>query len=588
MSARLQRWRRFLPIVALFLLALGLRGAALQHGSPRNYIPDTHAVRAALGMARDVDFTPEVGKYSSYPYLMPYLLLPVYGAQYALGRARGEWAGGEEYGGVLADHPERASLPARGLVAVFGAATVAAMFAAARAAGLGRGAWVSAFLVATGLLHVQMSLHERPWVIVVFFGTLCLWAALSYAREPRRRTLVLSGAAAGLAFATHQAGAFFVFLTALAWLFAARDRESWRGPALRDRIVDATLSAVACLVVALALGHSYYLRHGDVDVSGIAGGARSAEHFTIGGQALAFGLSWKSFLHLGRALVGYDPVLVCLGVLGMWAARREVHLRAAFAFTLGYAVFFLFNPNDHVRYLVPLTVLLALPAGWVGERVLQRRVGAIALVTLCALPTLQAGRLVWLMRREDTRAAAERRLDELVADPTARVYVAIDHYGPEVDLSRRALEELAGAEFRELRTRELRRLEQLRAGLLPGGRAGIDALKIDDWMGFDDAKGVYALSSHAAELADSPVELFHTLGVTHFLMVNRRPARADAPHLSGAAQDWIPVWIEDPSRPGGGEAPEAFLPTEMDFPLSALWRVDRPGPWLCLYALPAR
>ena len=28
---------------------------------------------------------------------------------------------------------------------------------------------------------------------------------------------------------------------------------------------------------------------------------------------------------------------------------------------------------------------------------------------------------------------------------------------------------------------------------------------------------------------------------------------------------------------------EAFLPTEMDFPFTALWEVERPGPYLRLY-----
>jgi hypothetical protein len=46
------------------------------------------------------------------------------------------------------------------------------------------------------------------------------------------------------------------------------------------------------------------------------------------------------------------------------------------------------------------------------------------------------------------------------------------------------------------------------------------------------------------------------------------------------------VWIVDPSSAGRGLAPEAFLPTEMEFPLTGLWRVDRPGPEVTLYALP--
>ena len=61
---------------------------------------------------------------------------------------------------------------------------------------------------------------------------------------------------------------------------------------------------------------------------------------------------------------------------------------------------------------------------------------------------------------------------------------------------------------------------------------------------------------------------------------------ATAPFLAALTPAWKQVWTIDPSRSSNGESPEAFLPTEMDFPLSALWRVDRPGPWISLYQLP--
>jgi hypothetical protein len=42
--------------------------------------------------------------------------------------------------------------------------------------------------------------------------------------------------------------------------------------------------------------------------------------------------------------------------------------------------------------------------------------------------------------------------------------------------------------------------------------------------------------------------------------------------------------VIDPASGPAGTA-EAFLPTEMEFPLVALWSVKRPGPRLELYAL---
>ena len=77
--------RRIAALCVLFLLPLALRLVPLRHGMPRNYVPDTHMVRAALSMARDRDLTPPPGKYSIYPNLMPYLLLPCYAGEYAIG-----------------------------------------------------------------------------------------------------------------------------------------------------------------------------------------------------------------------------------------------------------------------------------------------------------------------------------------------------------------------------------------------------------------------------------------------------------------------------------------------------------------------
>ena len=580
----MQRGRLWVAIV--FALALGLRMLPLQHGFPRNYVPDTHAVRAALGMAKDRDLAPEVGKYSSYPYLMPYLLLPIYAGQYAVGKASGEWQGAEGFAATISEHPERAALPARALVAVFGALTALTVFAAARAAGLHSGALAAMFLCATGLLHLQFSLQERPWVIVVFFGSLCLWTSVLFARDGRTRWLALSGVCTGLAFATHQAGLFFAGLTAAAWVFRARDVAEWKGAALVRRIGQAALAAALCIVVGVLCGHAYYIVHGGVPEGNVVGGAAAAQHFSIGGQALRVGFSWSSFAHLAKALIGYDPVLLGLGLLGLLVSWRSPSLRATAAFTLVYALFFLFNPSDHVRYLLPLTILLALPAGVVCELVLQRSVGRVALAALLLLPLVQSSRLVWLLRQEDTRQEAERLLEQLSAPDSATAYVAIDHYGPQVDLSRRSLEELAG--LRELRTREAHRLARLQAGDVPGGKLGLHALFVEELFDFDSTTNTYGVALERRELAATPREMLASLGFTHFVMVNRQPADASVPFLAQLAQEWVPVWILDPSRAGRGEAPEAFLPTEMEFPLSALWRVDRPGPLITLYALPPR
>ena len=67
------------PWLGLFLLlfsSASLRLFPIQHGLPDNHVPDTHVVKAALGMAQDRDLIPPVGRWSTYPNLLPYVLLP--------------------------------------------------------------------------------------------------------------------------------------------------------------------------------------------------------------------------------------------------------------------------------------------------------------------------------------------------------------------------------------------------------------------------------------------------------------------------------------------------------------------------------
>ena len=566
-------------LLLLVLLPLFLRLWPISHGFPRGYVPDNHVVRCALGMARDRDPVPPVGKYSSYPYLVPYMLLPVYAGQYAVGRVSGAWKGTAEFGQRALVDPALVQLPARVLVAVFGTLTALVLFLAARAAGLVQGAWVAGWLTATSLLGVQFSVQERPWAVTIFFGALALWGALVHARDGRLRPLLLSGACAGLALASHQAGAFFLGLPALAWLASPAP---WRGAALGRRIAGGAACVALFALVALLLGHGYYLAHGSVPTQAMVGGELSKGHVSLGGQSLPLGVSMRSLGRLSRTFMGYDPALLLLGLAGLpWMLAARV-TRAAGLFLVAIAAFFLTNPSDHVRYLLPVAMLLALPAGMAAERLLAQRWGALALAPLLALPLVQALRMGWVLRQTDTRALAEQELARLPAG----ALVAIDHYGPLPDLSQAALERLAELRGGELRTREAFRLEALRQGWLPPSMAGIDAIQVEDLFELDPELR-YGVRPALRARGDQPAQLLAHLGVTHFLLADRRPAGKLRPPLEAWAREGELLFALNPAGTGP-PPPEAFLPTEMDFPLTALWQVERPGPWLELRALPTR
>lgn len=586
--------RRALRLAALAVLVLvpfALRLWPIEHGLPRNYIPDTHVVNGALGMAKDRDPVPPVGRYSTYPNLLPYTLLPIYAAQYALGRVRGDWAGTGEFRNRVLEHPEVAHLPARLLVALLGALTPWVIWRTARAAGLREGAWAAAWLAATGLLHVHFSVQERPWAPLVFFMALAAWPCARYARTGSGRDLALAGFAAGLAFATHQAGLLALAIPGLGWLLGP---VGWR----RDELGRRLLQGVGCValfaLVALTLGHPYLIRYG-LGREGMAAEQQMGDQgINIGGQGFIFDLRWASVERLGAAIVGYDPVIVLLGLVGLWGSLALRGTRAVTLFTLLWAALFFTNHNDHVRYLLPVTVLLALPAGLAVEMLASRRWTWILLGPLLLLPLVQSARLDWLLRRLDTRAIAEVHLRGLPEG--ARI--AIDRYGPLLDPDRASLERLAS--WRPLGARESHRLLLLQAldeagvdpeGRLPGGR-GRDVVRLEDLFRFDERAGVYRVAAARRDLGRDAAEVLRALGVTHLVLVDRRPGdgipplllhRPSAAPAAGGDPPGAPLVLTgpprlrvDPSREG--IAREALLPTEMDFPLIGLWEVVRPGP----------
>lgn len=583
--------------MAVLAIAFALRFVPLDHGGQRNYVPDTHVVRSALGMAKDKNPVPEVGVYSTYPNLLPYTLLPVYAGDYAIGRLTGRFSGVGEFQMHVLEHPARVHRLARFVVLLFGVATALCVYWAARAGGLAGGAWIAAWLAGTSTLLVHFSVQERPWGPLVFFLALGSLFAARHVRTGRLRDLVLCGAAGGLGFATHQAGLPFLGLAGLAWVFGP---QGWRsGAALKNRLASGVLAVLAFGVVGLLVGHPYLLVHGATEADSISGGEGIGEfehRLSVGGQGMAFALRPASLVRLSRALFGYDPILVVLGLVGLLGALARRELRPAMGFGLLWAALFLTNQNDHVRYLLPVVLLLTLPAGlagqWLGER---GGLGRAALALLMLLPLIQAGRLAWVLDRPDTRALAEDRLAQLPADSR----IAVDRYGPILDVSLASLERTA--ELRELGARERHRLERLRVN----GDQGLDVLPLEDWIQFDERHRGSRFADAVEGRFSTPDELFEQLGITHVLLVDRDPGDEEPPLLledgpsdlvrigpgAGSPAPKLPpleclgerLWTIDPSP--AGRAKEARLPTELDFALTSLWDIERPGPRLELWTV---
>jgi hypothetical protein len=273
------------------------------------------------------------------------------------------------------------------------------------------------------------------------------------------------------------------------------------------------------------------------------------------------------------AWVGYEPVLLLCGVLGLWALRRRPVGRARWLVLLPVpALALLFLPYDgtHVRYLVLATPFLALGAAHVLTGLVARG-GAwrLAALLLLALPLVQAARLDLLLGRADTRDLAAASLPGLLP---ADARVALDGYGPPLEPSSASV---LAIESHVWTTRKERRRVDLAAAGLPDPQAARFLVPVGRFWRFDSYYPTDFLDGEPTSLGDWA----DAWGLTHYVQVDRLPDEARRQPVTDAMSargeliaEWSPT----------GEIPpnEAALPTEMAFPLTQLWRAERPGPWI--------
>ncbi len=587
-------------LVLLLVVPLALRLLPIEHGMPRNYVPDTHVVRNALGMAKDKNLVPPVGTYSTYPYGISYMLLPIYASQYALGRVLGDWQGAEEFGNHLKEHPEVAQRSARILVALLGALTALVVFRIGREVGLRQGAWISAWLTATSVLHLQFSTQERAWGPVVFFMVLTLWPATRYAKSGKFRELLLASVCAALAASCHQSGLWALGIVGLAWCFEATP---WRGMALRRRFFLGVGSVALFALIALLVGYPFRLIHGATpaaDVSGAALTAKVGWSITLGGQKQALGFRPQTIVDMTRGFLGYDLVLGLLAPFGIWRAFRLKALRPGLVFALVWSCFYWTNPTFFVRYALPMTAFFALPVGYLLEQWWSVKRARVFVLLALAFPLIMACRFAFVLSQPDTRTLAEARLHQL---PSTAV-VGIDRHGPMPPLDEASLRRLerirktpiehtidgeSSLVVSELRQREAHRLLFYEDGVGEQLEPGLSALPLEEILAFEGNEGLVRLRHFQNDPFGTDIlAALRNLGVTHLLLVDHSPGLEEPGELApsefvGAAK---PLWVIDPSR-GTTPADEARLPLEMRFPLTGLWSVTRPGPKLSLYELPS-
>lgn len=579
------------PLLLAFVVLAGLMLLGLDHGLPHRYVPDDHAVRCALGIARDLGdgelskleaIVPPSGRYTTYPYLLPYVDLAAIGVRFAVGRALGEWGGAGEFAERLFEDATGAWWPSRLAMALITLLVLTwSTWRIAREVSLGRAqAGLAALLAGSSLLVVQYAHTTRPWAALTAFGALTLALSL---RLRRRDGVVVAGAAfvaAALGAATHQVGALFFGLPLLACLMHRR----WKG--LLFGLVPGGL-------VALLVGYPFLLVHGGDAARGAIAGS-DTDALQLGGQAFDLSMiGGARLVETASSWLAYDPVLVLvgtLGLLGLAFGRFGRHALLIVVPTLLFMLLFLFYDGTHVRYLMPAVPGLAVGAA--ATLVALARRGGIArglAIVLVSLPVIQAARLDMLLMRQDTRTIAAARIPQLI---DAQAVVAIDHvgslYGPPARPTAASLavwieDGLAlgarGAVLAPSRT-EQRWLALGEAGVPdpPGART---IVPISRFYLYDS---YYPTDYLLADEPRSFDDVLRAHGVTHYVQVDRLPDEARRQPITDLMATRGRL-VHEVSPTGASAPARAELPTDLGCAWLDLWRYERPGPWIRVWEL---
>jgi uncharacterized membrane protein len=193
-----------LTLAVICLGAAALRFLALDYGLPATYNPDeTPILNRALAFAKG-DLNP---RNFLYPSLYFYALFAWEGVFYVVGRVGGLFASLDAFQREFFTDPSRLFLAGRALTAVFGIATVPALYwYGRRLYGRGTGLVAAAFLAVSPLAvrdahYVKLDVPVVLFVVIAHAALALIVTSDAAARSVR--AWVVAGLFAGLAVSTH-------------------------------------------------------------------------------------------------------------------------------------------------------------------------------------------------------------------------------------------------------------------------------------------------------------------------------------------------------------------------------------------------
>jgi hypothetical protein len=422
-------------LFAIGALALGLRVLALAYGLPATYNPDeTPILNRALAFAKG-DLNPHN---FLYPSLYFYALFAWEVLFFLAGRAVGLYHSVDDFQREFFTDPSQLFLAGRALTALFGVATVPALYAFGRRLYDRTTGLIAAAFLAVAPVAVRDAHYVKLDVPVTFFVVLTHVVLASIVTNPtaaaRWRSWMLAGFFAGLTISTHYYAAFIVLPVA-----AAAFAEGWRTNRWADAIRMLTIAAGACLA-GFILGTPFLFVEPHTALRDIVA-VREIDIDRAVESTGAFTSSARYADILFRDAVGW-PVCLLSAAGFIWAIvadwRRGLILGT---FTAAFLVF-VSNTVPMSRYLNVIIPLIGLAAAFPVERISRRfgtRASAVSagLTVLAMTPGLVTSvKTDLFFRQADTRTIARQYIETHLPSGAS---VLVQPYSAPVRRSREAM-----------------------------------------------------------------------------------------------------------------------------------------------------
>jgi 4-amino-4-deoxy-L-arabinose transferase-like glycosyltransferase len=427
-------------LILIVLAGLGVRFYGLGWGLPYHFHSDEFLLAASTEKLRTAHSLPRLigrdAKFLLYPPVLMFLNIGLVSASTLVHPF---------------SHSDPASLKlfyllARGMVALFGLATVLMLYFLGRRLYSRNAGLLAAFFLAFTVLHVRDSHFFCTDVPMTFFLVLILYLCVDIVENKDKRAYLLTGIATGIAIATKQTAILAIPMILIAHLISLwKGRgyslsQCWR--TLFSRVSLKKLAMLFGITVItflianpfLVMSPAQFLARAGKTFEYVKGALQPQWTFQFTGATVSYWFSNLLYYGMGPAL----EFLCLLGVL--WALwKRKWTDGLIFSFLAVYFLIIGFGYMKFIRYAIPfLPFLCLLGARFTAEllEIVRRRVLRLVLFTglilVAALSIFTTLAYLNIYRQADVRIQASRWIFENIPRGATVAY-NISHATPLLD-----------------------------------------------------------------------------------------------------------------------------------------------------------